>query len=310
MTARTMAVFFLVWGLAGTAIAQDETALRGRSIPENSIERRLRTEDLAREQEAERAAGHAQGRTSNEEVWNQPLRLARSSAPNTPDQPLWVVIRAFAEGVTFEEYPSYEEALRGVEKDDIKRGFVADRYTGAEVWNQATDRMGVFVVVVTPEGLRAIGIPSRSVTNMGSAHERQVYDIEADFDGAMLAFDIADSSTGSDRFRTNSPGHKTVGELTLRDKGFEFVATKAMTGADKFRTNSPGHKTVGELTLRAYGYAIYSTQKGLRLVVLVWDKDGNDVDLYLLRVTTAPGDGMDLPAPAENHNSTRSNRGR
>ncbi len=262
----------LFTALAGIALGQESIELRGRSIPENSIEMQIVAADLAAEVRSQLGddlespwhnqghmteartlrhiifeglieAGVAEDRTVDYEVWNQPLvGLARSSTSGTPDQVLWVVIRVSTEGVTFTQYTSYEEALRGVEKDDIKRGVVVDRYTGAEVWNQSTDRLGVFVVAVAPEGaVRAIGIPCRSVTNMNSAHERQAYDIEADFDGAMLAAEQTDTTVGSDKFQTASPGHKTVGELTLRVNG------------------------------------------GAIVIVLVWDKDGNDVDLAIRR---------------------------
>ena len=313
--------------LAGLASAQESIDLRGRSIPENSIEMQIAAADLAAEAQALVAgretpwihkyglvivvpseamgglgddlespwhnlghtteAGVAEDRTHDYEVWNQPIvALVRASGTPTSDLALWVVIRNSTEGISFDEYSSYEEALRGVEKDDIKRGVVVDRYTGAEVWNQGVDRLGVFVVVVAPEGAaRGLGIPNRSVTNINSAHERQAYDIEASFDGAMLADEQTETTVGSDKFQTSSPGHKSIEELTLRDKGFEFVADKVATettiGSDKFSTNSPGHKTVGELTLRTRGYSIYSTQKGLRLIVLVWDKDTTDVDLHV-----------------------------
>ena len=34
--------------------------------------------------------------------------------------------------------------------------------------------------------------------------------------GGALMIETTETTTGSDRFRTNSPGHKTVGEITLR----------------------------------------------------------------------------------------------
>lgn len=48
-----------------------------------------------------------------------------------------------------------------------------------------------------------------------------------------LSIDVREMTTGLDveYFVTQSPGHKTVGELL-------------------FTTNSPGHKTVGEITLK------------------------------------------------------------
>lgn len=279
--------------LAGLASAQESLELRGRSIPENSIEFRLRAEDLAREQAAElgddlespwhnmghtTGSGVAEDRTYDYEVWNQPIvALVRASTPSTPDQALWVVIRNTTEGIAFDEYSSYEEALRGVEKDDIKRGFVADVSTGPEVWNQGVDKFsasgwwGHCDAASSPDRCAVLGADKWWGICHGAAPAFvHAYDIEASFDGAMLAGEQTET---------------TVGELLLREKGFEFVADKAATettiGSDNFQTSSPGHKTVGELTLRTRGYSIYSTQKGLRLIVLVWDKDGNDVDLHV-----------------------------
>lgn len=233
--------------------------LAGLASAQESVELRLRAEDLAQEQMAQLGddlespwhngehmtdAGVAEDRTYDYEVWNQPIvALMRTSTPSTPDQALWVVIRNTTEGITFDEYSSYEEALRGVEKDDIKRGI--GRHIGVP-----TGRLGAILLDMTdvPEGVDFLMADKWWGICHGAASAFvHAYDIEADFDGAMLAADQADTTVGSDKFQTSTPGHKSIEELTLR------------TG----------------------GYTIYSTQKGLRLIVLVWDKDGNDVDLHV-----------------------------
>lgn len=80
---RTVATLFVACALAGQAPAQEAREIRGRSIPENSIERQIIEADLAAERQADLCAvtgapASLEGKTASEEVWNFPLRRMKA----------------------------------------------------------------------------------------------------------------------------------------------------------------------------------------------------------------------------------------